>query len=267
MSGGWGEGRADCAQANSFRLKLLRHVTTRYETLRLWVWTFQPKVSVVPVSTRCQSPLNGELCAESDEAQATACRGWKWHARGRCVLVLEISGFPKCQKLLEIGLQIGVNDLQWKKCWTSTLHVRTYGLDPWLCLLRVRLSWMNDSDGTDFEALCLQSFMESGLVRSESHWTSKFRWILQKKSPIPRGPCLALLVSALAQGSDRPAEMMRSLGSMVFLSLSRLNMFKQFWSYHDHTDHSSKMLQVQDAPSTVKMKCASHLSASCFGWA
>ena len=102
MSGGWGEGRADCAQANSFRLKLLRHVMTRYDTL----WdvetlslnisthfnTFQPKVSVVPVSTRCQSPLNGELCAESDEAQATACRGWKWHARGRCVLVLEISG-------------------------------------------------------------------------------------------------------------------------------------------------------------------------------
>jgi hypothetical protein len=165
---------------------------TRYETLRLWVWTFQH------ISTK------GQRCPGVNPVSVTS-KWWtlRWIGRssGNGMQRLEVTRqralrpgprnlrWKHVKNWLEIGLQIGVNDLQFEHIRTVTRRfseiieqVHSMCAPTGLirdCLLRVRLSWMNDSDGTDFEALCVQSFMESGLVRSESHWTSKFRWILR----------------------------------------------------------------------------------------
>ena len=241
MSGGWGEGRADCAQANSFRLKhlkLLRHLMTRvwhvYDTL--WdVETLSLKALNLVNSALNRSSGNGmqRLEVTRQRALRPGPRNLRWkHVK-------------KSPIWLEIGLQIGVNDLQGKNMlncyqaifrnyWTSTLHVRTYGLDPWLCLLRVRLSWMNDSDGTDFEALCLQSFMEfPDFVRSESHWTSKFRWILRWKITDPPRS-----MSRIAGLSSCPGLRSASWDDEVlriFHGFSKSFSFKHVYNNSDHS--------------------------------
>lgn len=158
MSGGWGEGRADCAQANSYwncwdtsmtRLwdvynTLMRRWDFEFEDFNTFQHiclnisnTFQPKVSVVPVSTRfffcsplnlVNSALNRSSGNGMQRLEVTRQRALRPGPRNLRKHV------KNCWK---IGLQIGVNDLQGKNMlncyqaifrnyWTSTLHVQSF---------------------------------------------------------------------------------------------------------------------------------------------